>query len=420
MKIAEIKTAVVQGNYDWTYIRVYMDNGVVGLGESFFAPGLTAIIDQLATVLIGEDGRDISRLFAKMQRASSGAGSVAGIVYNAISGIEAALWDALGKSLNVPVYRLLGGKHRDKVKMYADCHAGREWPPYYDPVLQGGMVGWAEDLAPTDEEEAEIYSPQAYAERAKEAVAKGFRALKFDLDVPNPYQEEPDGRRISKAEALFMMELAQSAVEAAGPEVEVGFDLHWRYDFASALRVAHLLEPLNVAWLEDPVPPEASAALRDLSRATRTPISTGENLYLTEGFLPLLQDRSVRIVSPDLQKTGGLLEGLRIANMADAYLVGFAPHNISSPIGTMASAHVCAAARNFVSLEFHGQDVPFWDELAIIPGRDRLIVNGYIPLTEAPGIGIELNEEVARRYAKPGELFFGERLDQESSQAAGS
>lgn len=103
MKIAEIKTAVVQGNYDWTYIRVYMDNGVVGLGESFFAPGLTAIIDQLATVLIGEDGRDISRLFAKMQRASSGAGSVAGIVYNAISGIEAALWDALGKSLNVPV-----------------------------------------------------------------------------------------------------------------------------------------------------------------------------------------------------------------------------------------------------------------------------------------------------------------------------
>ena len=401
---------MVQGNYDWTFVRVYTDQGIVGLGESFFAPGLTGIIRQLAAILIGEDARDISRLFAKMQRASSGAGSVAGIVYNAISGIEAALWDALGKYLGAPVYQLLGGKHRDRVKLYADCHAGREWPPYYDPVLQGGMVPWAAEIAPNPEEGAEIYTPEAYAKRAREAVAKGFRVLKFDLDVPNPYQEEAGSRRISKAEAAFMAELARSAVEAAGPEVEVGFDLHWRYDFASALRVAQLLEPLNVAWLEDPVPPQSSSALKALSEATRTPISTGENLYLVEGFLPLLEDRSVRIVSPDLQKVGGLLEGARIASMADAYLVGFAPHNISSPIGTIASAHVCAAARSFVALEFHGQDVPFWNDLAVLPDRSEVIVDGYIPLTDAPGIGVELNEEVARRYAKPGELFFGEEL----------
>lgn len=412
MKITDIQTAVVQGNYDWTYIRVYTDEGIVGLGESFFAPGLTSIIRQLSTVLIGEDARDISRLFKRMQRASSGAGSVAGIVYNAISGIDAALWDALGKYLKTPVYQLLGGKQRDRVKAYADCHAGREWPPYYDSVLQGGMVKWALEHAPSAQEEAEIYTPEAYAKRARQAVEKGFRALKFDLDVPNPYQEEADSRRISKAEAAFMAELATSAVEAAGPDVEVGFDMHWRYDFASALRIAQMLEPLNLAWLEDPVPPEASNALKDISAATRTPISTGENLYLVEGFLPLLESRAVRIVSPDLQKVGGLYEGMRIASMADAYLIGFAPHNISSPIGTIASAHVCAAARNFVALEFHGQDVPFWDELALLPDRKQVIVDGYIPVSDTPGIGVELNEDVARRYAKPGEPFFGEQIDE--------
>ena len=418
MKITDVRTAVVQGNYDWTYIRVYTDRGIVGLGESFFAPGLTSIVQELAGVIVDEDARDIGRLFRKMQRAASGAGSVAGIVYNAISGIEAALWDALGKYLEAPVYQLLGGKQRGRVKVYADCHAGREWPPYYNPVLQGGMVPWAAKLTPAPRDNHEIYSPEAYAERARQAVAKGFRALKFDLDVPNPYQEEADSRRISKAEAAFMKSLAESAIAAAGPGVEVGFDLHWRYDLASALLVAKLLEPLGVAWLEDPVPPEASGALRDLSSATSTPISTGENLYLLEGFLTLLEHRAVRIVSPDLQKAGGLLEGWRIASTADAYLVGFAPHNISSPIGTIASAHVCAVARNFVALEFHGQDVPFWNDLALLPDRSHVIVDGYIPLTDAPGIGVELNEDLARRYAKPGEPFFGEVVSEETKAAS--
>lgn len=411
MKIAAIRTAVVQGNYDWTYIRVYTESGLVGLGESFFAPGLTGIISEFEDILIGEDARNIGWLFTKMQRASSGAGSVAGIVYNAISGIEAALWDVLGKHLNTPVYRLLGGQRRSKVKLYADCHAGREWPPYYDPMLQGRVIKWAEDLAPDDVETDQIYSAAAYAERAAEAIANGFRALKFDLDVPNPFQEEVESRRIPKDEAEFMYELAASAIKAAGGSVEIGFDLHWRYDFASALRVAQLLEPLHVAWLEDPVPPQSSEALKDLSRATTTPLSTGENLYLLEGFLPLLQQRSVRIVSPDLQKTGGLYEGVKIANTADAYLVQFAPHNISSPIGTIASAHVCSVVNNFVALEYHGQDVPFWNDLAVLPDRENVIENGYIPLSEAPGIGVELNEDVARKYAKPGETFFGETVD---------
>ncbi|PYX08656.1 MAG: hypothetical protein DMG88_09890 [Acidobacteria bacterium] len=124
LKIVRLKTAVVEGNFDWTFVRIETDEGIQGLGECFFAPGLTSILRSLEPVILGEDPRDVHRLFRKLQLATSGAGSVAGIVYNAISGIEAALWDVLGQWLEVPIYRLLGGKFRDKVRIYADCHGG--------------------------------------------------------------------------------------------------------------------------------------------------------------------------------------------------------------------------------------------------------------------------------------------------------
>jgi gluconate/galactonate dehydratase len=124
MKITDVRTAVVEANYDWTFTRIYTDEGITGLGESFLAPGLTAIIADLKPLLVGEDPRNVDKLFSKMRWAASGAGSMGGIVYNAISGIEAALWDVVGKFYGMPIHNLLGGKYRDKVRIYADCHAG--------------------------------------------------------------------------------------------------------------------------------------------------------------------------------------------------------------------------------------------------------------------------------------------------------
>src|SRR5215472_6992414 len=141
MKIIGLKSAVVEGNFDWTLVRVETDEGIRGLGESFFGPGLTSILRSLETVIAGEDPRDIHRLFRKLQLAVSGAGSVAGIVYNAISGIEAALWDVLGQWLDVPIYRLLGGKFRDRIRVYADCHAG-EALESLDAVLRTRPASW--------------------------------------------------------------------------------------------------------------------------------------------------------------------------------------------------------------------------------------------------------------------------------------
>jgi len=157
--------------------------------------------------------------------------------------------------------------------------------------------------------------------------------------------------------------------------------------------------------MEDPIPPENVDALKELKAATRTPIASGENLYLFEGFRRILENQALSIVAPDLQKVGGLGEARRIAEFADSYYVAVAPHNISSPLGTIASAHFCASIPNFLALEFHASDVPFWDEL--VDGIPKLIIrNGFIALPDKPGLGMTLNEEVARRFARPGEPFF--------------
>ncbi|QYJ16044.1 D-galactonate dehydratase [Rubrobacter xylanophilus DSM 9941] len=418
MRITDVRTAVVEANYDWTFVRVYTDEGLTGLGESFLAPGLTGIIRDLKPLLVGQDPLDVDRLFSRMRWAASGAGSVAGVVYNAISGIEAALWDLAGKYHGVPVYRLLGGKYRDRVRIYADCHAGEalealssvmiprrpRWlPPGAGEAPAGNdpVHGRAFGLQEPDE----AYTPEMYAARAREVAAMGFTALKFDLDVPNPHTLDPHSGTLTHAEIRYMVSLVEAVREAVGDGVDIAFDLHWRYNVSDAVRLACELEPYGLMWLEDPVPPENAEALRRVTRSTRTPIASGENLYLRHGFREALERGALDVAAPDLQKCGGLFEGRKIADMADAHYVAVAPHCIASPIGTVAAVHVAAALPNFLALEWHGMSVPFWEEIAT--GFDGPIIqDGYIRVPEAPGLGVELDEEVARRYAREGEPFF--------------
>src|SRR4051794_39978002 len=217
MRITAVHTAVVEANYDWTFIRVDSDvDGLSGLGESFTAPGLTSIIRDLAPLLIGEDPRDIDRLWGKLRWGSSGAGSAAGIVYNAISGIEAALWDVVGRHYGEPVYRLLGGRFRESVRMYADCHAGEalhsmnalmvtrpaRWgqePP--EAIVEGAIRSPEHGRAYAKAAPDEVFTPEMYAARAKQVVADlGFSALKFDLDVPTPFMQDTPSGTLTRAE----------------------------------------------------------------------------------------------------------------------------------------------------------------------------------------------------------------------------
>jgi L-alanine-DL-glutamate epimerase-like enolase superfamily enzyme len=410
MRITGVHTAVVEANYDWTFVRVDAGDGLSGLGESFTAPGLTAIVRDLAPLLIGEDPRDVDRLWSKLRWGASGAGSSAGIVYNAISGIEAALWDLVGRAYGVPIHALLGGRFRDSVRVYADCHAGEALHamdatmvtrPYAEGI-RNPEHGRAYALAPPEE----VFTPELYAARARQVVADlGFDALKFDLDVPTAFQKDSASGTLTRAEIGHMVELAAATVDAVGPEVDVAFDCHWRYQVADAQRLAHELEPLGLLWLEDPVPPENVAALRRVTTSTTTPIATGENGYLRHGFREAFETGAISIAAPDFQKTGGLLEARRIADFADTHYISMAPHCIASPIGTVAAAHVAAAVPNFLALEWHGMSVPFWE--AMVEGGP-VIVDGRISVPESPGLGVSLNLDVAREHARVGEPFFDE------------
>jgi L-alanine-DL-glutamate epimerase-like enolase superfamily enzyme len=422
LKITDIRTAVVEANYDWTFVRVYTDEDITGLGECFLAPGLTGIIRDLKPLLVGEDARNVDRLWSKMRWAASGAGSMGGIIYNAISGIEAALWDAVGKLYGVPIYQLLGGKYRDRVRIYADCHAGEALEAMNAVMIprhprwlpeEARMTVAAEANHPVhgraygEPETDEVFTPEMYANRAREAAGMGFTALKFDLDVPNPHTLDTHSGTLTHAEIKYMVSLVEAVREGVGDTVDIAFDLHWRYDVSDAQRLAYELEPYGLMWLEDPVPPENVEAMRRVTRSTKTPISSGENYYMRYGFREVLEKGALDVIAPDLQKAGGLLEGRRIADLADAHYVAVAPHCISSPVGTIASAHVAAAIPNFLALEWHGMSVPFWAEMVM--GFDGAIIeNGFLRVPEGPGLGVELNEEVARRYAREGEPFFGE------------
>ncbi len=410
VKITHVTTAVIEANYDWTIVRIDTDEDLFGLGESFCAPGLTATIRDLAVLLVGEDPTNVELHTRKMRLATAHASSGGGTVHHAISGIEAALWDLSARALGVPLWQMFGGRFRDRVRMYADCHAGDALESY-SSVLVSRRPSWA---PPSDDpqevhwapaEREGIYTPESYAARAKEMAARGFSALKFDLDLPLLPGEDLYARTIGTRQLERQVELVAATCDAVGSDVDVAFDCHWRYTPADALRLARALENLPVAWLEDPTPPEDIESLRSVTSRTSTRIATGENQYLLSGFTSMIERGAVDIVAPDIQKVGGLAETRRIAALADSRYLPLAPHNIAGPIGTLTSAHVCASVPNFLVLEWHAASVPFFDDLIV--GLDKpLIRNGFIDVPDAPGIGVELDLDACRRYASPNEPFF--------------
>lgn len=398
--ITKLRSAVVRANFNWTYVRVYSQE-TYGTGECFFAPGLPQIIEEFEPILLGEDPRNIEKMVEKMRWAASGAGSLGGIVWNAITGIEAALWDLKGKLTNLPIHQLLGGRFRDRVRIYLDCHAAgsleclstllRRTPPSWECEV-------VEELPPSE-------IPAASARRAKQMVDLGYTALKFDLDLPGSDFASATGYTLKSRDVDWMVRLASEIRAAIGPEIDLALDAHWRYRPNEILQVAKELEPLRLMWLEDPCPPHDLKSLAYLRSHTTTPIATGENLQLREGFRSLIFDDLIDVVTPDLQKAGGLAEGRKIADMAHTANKPFAPHMIGSPLALMASAHVALTVPNFTVCEFHAHDVPFFAELCSTP-TGEWFAHGWVTPTDRPGLGIELNESVGKKYRLPGSRWF--------------
>ena len=255
--------------------------------------------------------------------------------------------------------------------------------------------------------QARLPKPADFAEAAKEAVKMGFNAVKFDLDQANdPNKYDSYNWTASPAEVQRMYDQMAAAREAVGPNIDICADMHGRYDAPTGERVAKILEPLNLMWLEEPIPAENVDAYKKIADSTSTPICAGENHYLAFGYRELFEKGAIDIIMPDLQKCGGLGEAQRIANLANLYYVPFAPHMVSSFLAAMSSAHVCASVPNFMILEwqiyFHKE--PMFKE--IVTWDESQIEKGFLKLSEKPGIGVEINEEAMKKYATPGVPFF--------------
>lgn len=381
-EITDVDTVVVDGNFPWTIVTIETDTGVRGIGEAYPSPGVHEIItDYLRPVLVGENPLDVERLYHLMRESLSGRGSQQGVATIAISGVELALWDTAGKALDQPVYQLLGGKMRDEVRIYADCHAGESM---IDAAIEG--------------QSRETYRPEAYAEEARDAVDEGFDLIKFDLDVPSGHEIGTKSRHLTGPEVEHKRRLVAAVAEEVGDEAEFAFDLHWNFNRESAKRVCDVIEEYDPVWIEDPLPPENTEAMANFAAKVDVPVLTGENRYGRHGFRDLLETGAVDFVAPDTPKTGGIAETKKIGDLADTYYCALAPHNIGSPVATMAGVHVGATVPNFLALEFHARDVPWWEDM--VERSEPLIQDGRIRVPDSPGLGIELDWDVVEEHRK--------------------
>jgi len=362
MKISDVRSYKIGGRgwpgYPWVIVEVCTDEGISGFGESTPRDGVFEAINGVRKRLVGEDPFNITRLFEAISRR--------GAYLPFVSGIETALWDIVGKKLNVPTCKLLGGLCRKKVKVYVD-----------------GFF------------RAAHYRPEDYARKAEEIVERGFSALKMDIDGPLASMHRIN-RQPERADLSLTVDIVAAVREAIGYDVDLAVDTHGEFNLPTILRLGKMLEPYDLMWIEDPVPLHGGniKTMAKVTAALKTPVCSGETLT-RQGFRELFELQAADIVMPDLTYVGGMMEMFKIAAMADVYHVPVAPHNMYSPVATMASLQVCACVPNFTVLEFQWGDVPWRDDLLdmSIPIKD-----GFIEVPDRPGIGVEVNREELEKH----------------------
>jgi len=354
----------------WLFVRLRTDTGLSGVGEASdafgFANTTAADAARMKSELRGffelVEGRSPLDIGEYRRRGVPLARRGGLVSATAFSAIEQALWDLSGKALDVPVHSLFGGKLRDRLPVYANINRATT-----------------------------RRTPEGFAATATAAVKDGFRAVKGAPWDGFP----PTGSPASAVDAAVENGIACTVAmrEAVGPGVDVMVDCHSFFDVPLAERVAKRLEPVNLAWYEEPVAPERIEETREIRRAIRQPMAAGEVLFGVSGFAPLSRDRTVNVIMPDVKHCGGLLELTHIAAAAEQEGVDVAPHNPSGPVSTAASAQVCAALANFKLLELQWGEVEWRGDVIDPPER---FTQGTLRVSERPGFGIELNDRVIR------------------------
>jgi len=380
LKITNVTCAFLKSGHD-LFVKMETNQGITGWGNAVDAVnGTYFMVKNMGKRLVGQNPLNVHRLAEELRKGAFFGGAQSGVYVAVMTALETALWDVTGKALGLPVYQLLGGKFRDKIRVYCDTALYTSRNP----------------------------TPDDYAKAAKGAVKTGYTAVKFDIDEGNdPNKYDKYNWTASPAELERMYNSIAAVRKAVGSKIDICVDMHGRYDATTGHRVAKLMEPLNLMWLEEPIPADNVDIYKRITHETSTPICAGENVYLAHGFTRLLEDGAVDIIMPDLQKAGGLGEGQRIANLSNLYYVPFSPHMVGSFLGAMASCHVCASVPNFQIMEWqvYMDTEPMYKDIVVYDKAQ--VENGFITVSDKPGIGVDINQEGLRKYAPdPKEIPF--------------
>jgi L-alanine-DL-glutamate epimerase-like enolase superfamily enzyme len=360
-------------------LRIDTNQGIYGLGEVRDGASKTYAL-MLKSRILGENPCNVDRIFRKIKQFGFHGRQAGGVC-----GIEMALWDLAGKAYGVPVYQMLGGKFRDKIRCYADT--------------------------------TESNDPKIYGQRLKARRDQGFTWLKMDLGydllaneegtltrpLGTRYNDPPNLQHMFTANELTDKGIARMADfvavvrEYVGMEIPLSADHFGHIGVNSCIRLGRALEKYNMAWLEDMIPWQYTDLWKKITDALDVPTLTGEDIYLKEGFIELAKNHAVDILHPDLATSGGILETKKIGDAIQEYGVAMAMHFAGTPVSCMANVHCAAATENFLVLENHSVDIPWWDSL--VEGIEKPIINrGFIAVPDKPGLGVTLNEEVMKQH----------------------
>ncbi|MCL2093247.1 MAG: mandelate racemase/muconate lactonizing enzyme family protein [Treponema sp.] len=407
LKITDLRFAKISGApMDCVLLKIYTNSELVGFGEVRDWASETYALT-LKSRLLGENPCNVDKLFRKIKQFGGMSRQAGGV-----SGVELALWDLAGKAYGVPIYQMLGGKFRDKVRLYSDTDQGgrpdgKKMGAALKERLDLGFtflkMDWGVGTLMGLEEGGYLTAPLGFLDELK--ATRGVRRLYYsDREKFNKYNEVQNiahfftGLQITEKGLDFLENYLAEVRSVIGYEVPLAIDHCGHIGLNECIKLGRRAEKYNIAWLEDLLPWQATEQWKKLSQAIATPLGTGEDIYLKENFLPLLESGALSIVHPDILSTGGILETKKIGDLAQNYGAAMCMHMAETPVAALASAHVATATENFLALEFHSVEVDWWDDIVKAPHKP-IIKNGFIELSDAPGLGIDdLNDEVIRAH----------------------
>ncbi|NLG27394.1 MAG: mandelate racemase/muconate lactonizing enzyme family protein [Chloroflexi bacterium] len=412
LRITDIRVTTVKGApMTCPIIKVYTNQGLVGYGEVRDGASKTYAL-LLKGRLLGENPCHVDRLFRRIKQFGHHGRQGGGV-----SGLEVALWDLAGKAYGVPIYQMLGGKFRDQVRVYCDTDMqgkpdGAAMGRALKARMDKGFTFLKMDVGiwPLIGTPGALTAPLGFFDRFTNPPAAPDAADPWgQIDARNRSYDYYNiahaftGVRVTERGLDLLAEYVSGVRGVIGYDVPLAADHFGHISLGECIKIAQRLDPFNLAWYEDMLPWQLTDQYVQLAQACRTPICTGEDTYLKEGFRPLLESGGVAVIHPDILTCGGILEMKKIGDLAQEHSVAFAMHMAESPIGCMACVHAAAASEQFLALENHSVDVPWWDDLVVGP-RKPIIQQGYITVPDGPGLGIEsLNEELIAEHRDPSE-----------------